>query len=146
MTQASPEGREAGSATTAFTWPHEGTIASLTRSTPTQIYTRLSSNGYSKGQLGISFVWKQRFRRAVTISQPMLEMRPSSWCARWTAASARCSTDVLIRGAVLCYKLYGNISEFNCVYHNWVYNLDGKLTGRRIPQGCWRERRRRRQL
>jgi len=31
------------------------------------------------------------------------------------------------KGAVLCYKPRGNIQEFNCVYHNWVYNLEGKL-------------------
>jgi anthranilate 1,2-dioxygenase large subunit len=39
------------------------------------------------------------------------------------------------KGAVLCYKPRGNVREFNCVYHNWVYNLDGALTGVAFRKG-----------
>ena len=39
------------------------------------------------------------------------------------------------KGAVLCYKLRGNIREFNCVYHNWVYDLEGKLQGVAFRRG-----------
>jgi len=39
------------------------------------------------------------------------------------------------KGAVLCFKLRGNITEFNCVYHNWVYDLDGKLQGVAFRRG-----------
>ena len=33
------------------------------------------------------------------------------------------------KGSLICYKPRGNVQELTCVYHNWVYNLDGKLTG-----------------
>jgi phenylpropionate dioxygenase-like ring-hydroxylating dioxygenase large terminal subunit len=39
------------------------------------------------------------------------------------------------KGALLCYKPRGNIREFTCVYHNWVYDLDGKLTGVAFRKG-----------
>lgn len=39
------------------------------------------------------------------------------------------------KGAVLCYKPSGNIKEFSCVYHNWVYDLDGNLTGVAFRRG-----------
>ncbi|MDB5580197.1 MAG: Rieske (2Fe-2S) protein [Bradyrhizobium sp.] len=39
------------------------------------------------------------------------------------------------KGAVLCYKSRGNISEFNCVYHNWTYDLEGKLSGVAFRKG-----------
>lgn len=39
------------------------------------------------------------------------------------------------KGAQVCYKPRGNISEFNCVYHNWVYDLRGKLTGVAFGRG-----------
>ena len=39
------------------------------------------------------------------------------------------------KGSVLCFKPHGNISEFNCVYHNWVYDLDGKLQGVAFRRG-----------
>ena len=39
------------------------------------------------------------------------------------------------KGALVCYKPRGNIQEFNCVYHNWVYDLDGKLTGVAFRKG-----------
>ncbi len=31
------------------------------------------------------------------------------------------------RGAMLCYQASGNQTEFSCVYHNWSYDLTGKL-------------------
>jgi len=39
------------------------------------------------------------------------------------------------KGAQVCYKPRGNISEFNCVYHNWVYDLRGNLTGVAFGRG-----------
>lgn len=39
------------------------------------------------------------------------------------------------KGALVCYKPHGNIKEFTCVYHNWVYDLDGKLTGIAFKRG-----------
>jgi len=39
------------------------------------------------------------------------------------------------KGSLLCYKQSGNVKEFACVYHNWVFNLDGDLTGVAFRRG-----------
>jgi phenylpropionate dioxygenase-like ring-hydroxylating dioxygenase large terminal subunit len=39
------------------------------------------------------------------------------------------------KGALVCYKPHGNIREFTCVYHNWVYDLRGALTGVAFRRG-----------
>src|SRR5437588_12897278 len=39
------------------------------------------------------------------------------------------------KGALICYKPRGNVREFNCVYHNWTYDLTGKLTGVAFRRG-----------
>lgn len=33
------------------------------------------------------------------------------------------------RGAVICRKPRGHVSEHTCVYHQWSFDLDGRLTG-----------------
>jgi len=39
------------------------------------------------------------------------------------------------KGALICYKPRGNVKEFSCVYHNWTYDLAGKLTGVAFKRG-----------
>lgn len=39
------------------------------------------------------------------------------------------------KGALVCYKPTGNVREFTCVYHNWVYDLTGALTGVAFKRG-----------
>ena len=39
------------------------------------------------------------------------------------------------KGALVCYKPHGNVRELTCVYHNWVYDLRGKLTGVAFKRG-----------
>src|SRR5215510_5449759 len=39
------------------------------------------------------------------------------------------------KGALICYKQRGNVKEFSCVYHNWTYDLTGKLTGVAFSRG-----------
>ena len=39
------------------------------------------------------------------------------------------------KGALVCYKPRGNVSEFTCVYHNWTYSLAGDLTGVAFKKG-----------
>ena len=39
------------------------------------------------------------------------------------------------KGALVCFKQRGNVPEFNCVYHNWTYDLTGALTGVAFRKG-----------
>jgi len=39
------------------------------------------------------------------------------------------------RGALLCHKERGEAKEIACVYHNWTYDLCGKLTGVAFRRG-----------
>ena len=39
------------------------------------------------------------------------------------------------KGSLVCYKPCGNARELTCVYHNWVYDLRGKLTGVAFKRG-----------
>jgi len=48
-----------------------------------------------------------------------------------TAMVNRCAH----KGALVCYKPRGNVRELTCVYHNWVYDLRGNLTGVAFKRG-----------
>ena len=39
------------------------------------------------------------------------------------------------KGSLVCYKPRGQVRELTCVYHNWVYDLRGKLTGVAFRRG-----------
>jgi anthranilate 1,2-dioxygenase large subunit/terephthalate 1,2-dioxygenase oxygenase component alpha subunit len=39
------------------------------------------------------------------------------------------------RGSLLCLKERGEAREFACVYHNWTYDLSGRLTGVAFRRG-----------
>ncbi len=39
------------------------------------------------------------------------------------------------KGALVCYQPRGNVKELTCVYHNWVYDLRGQLTGIAFRRG-----------
>lgn len=39
------------------------------------------------------------------------------------------------KGALVCFKPRGNVQELTCVYHNWVYDLAGNLTGVAFRRG-----------
>src|SRR3984885_15231561 len=39
------------------------------------------------------------------------------------------------RGSLLCLKQRGEAKEIVCVYHNWTYDLEGKLTGVAFRRG-----------
>ena len=60
---------------------------------------------------------------------PVIVLRTTD--GRVNAVLNRCAH----KGAVLCYKPRGNIRELTCVYHNWVYDLDGKLIGVAFRKG-----------
>ena len=39
------------------------------------------------------------------------------------------------KGSLICFKPRGNVKELACVYHNWVYDLAGNLTGVALRRG-----------
>lgn len=39
------------------------------------------------------------------------------------------------KGSLICYKPRGNVQELACVYHNWVFDLAGNLTGVAFRKG-----------
>lgn len=39
------------------------------------------------------------------------------------------------RGNLLCLAARGNVKEFGCIYHDWVYDLAGRLTGVAFEKG-----------
>ena len=39
------------------------------------------------------------------------------------------------RGNLLCLEPRGNLKEFGCIYHGWVYDLTGRLTGVAFEHG-----------
>ena len=39
------------------------------------------------------------------------------------------------KGSLVCFKPRGNVKELTCVYHNWVYDLAGNLTGVAFRRG-----------
>jgi phenylpropionate dioxygenase-like ring-hydroxylating dioxygenase large terminal subunit len=39
------------------------------------------------------------------------------------------------KGSLVCFKPRGNVQELTCVYHNWVYDLAGNLTGVAFKRG-----------
>jgi anthranilate 1,2-dioxygenase large subunit len=43
------------------------------------------------------------------------------------------------RGNLLCLERQGNVKEFGCIYHGWIYNLTGQLTGVAFEHGVQRQ-------
>jgi anthranilate 1,2-dioxygenase large subunit len=43
------------------------------------------------------------------------------------------------RGNLLCLERHGNVKEFGCIYHGWIYNLAGRLTGVAFEHGVQRQ-------
>ena len=43
------------------------------------------------------------------------------------------------RGNLLCLERQGSVKEFGCIYHGWVYDLAGQLTGVAFEHGVHRQ-------
>jgi len=43
------------------------------------------------------------------------------------------------RGNLLCLERQGNVKEFSCIYHGWIYSLTGQLTGVAFEHGVQRQ-------
>ena len=43
------------------------------------------------------------------------------------------------RGNLLCLERAGSVKEFGCIYHGWIYDLAGQLTGVAFEHGVQRQ-------
>ena len=135
MNQASRADREAGSGVPAFVWPHEDTMR-----VPYQVYTDPDLYALEQQRLFQGPTWNflcleaeipngGDYKATHVGDAPVVAVRKKDGSI--SAVLNRCAH----KGSVLCFKPHGNISEFNCVYHNWVYDLDGKLQGVAFRRG-----------
>ncbi len=63
------------------------------------------------------------FRRTFIGDKPVIFVRDEN--GEVNVLANRCAH----RGVKLCYSEHGNTKEFICPYHQWTYNLQGKLIG-----------------
>jgi phenylpropionate dioxygenase-like ring-hydroxylating dioxygenase large terminal subunit len=135
MTQAAPAASEARAGGSAFVWPHEDTMR-----VPYQVYVDPDLYDLERKRLFQGPTWNflcldveipnpGDYKTTFVGDAPVVVVRKTD--GGISAVVNRCAH----KGAVLCYKLRGNIKEFNCVYHNWVYDLDGKLQGVAFRRG-----------
>src|SRR5262245_43525538 len=55
--------------------------------------------------------------------------RPVIFC-RTRSGEIRCLLNTCRhRGAIVCTQRSGNTRRFQCIYHGWTYDIDGKLVG-----------------
>lgn len=135
MTQVSPLDQDAHAGAAAFHWPREDTTR-----VPYQVYTdpelyRLEQKRLFQGAtwnflcIDVEIANPGDYKMAWVGDSPIVVVRKKDGSV--SAVVNRCAH----KGALLCYKPQGNINEFNCVYHNWVYDLDGKLQGVAFRRG-----------
>jgi len=135
MSQMSRPDTEAGSGATTFTWPHEDTMR-----VPYQVYTDPDLYALEQRRIFQGPTWNflcleaeipngGDYKATFVGDAPVVVVRKMD--GGISAVLNRCAH----KGAVLCFKLHGSIREFNCVYHNWVYDLDGKLQGVAFRRG-----------
>src|SRR5262245_17104956 len=118
-----------------FMWPHTGTSQ-----VPFQVYTDPDLYAMEQKRIFQGPTWnflcleaeipnEGDYKTTFVGDAPIIVVRSREGQVR--AMLNRCAH----KGAVLCYKPFGKVKEFNCVYHNWVYDLDGKLTGVAFRRG-----------
>ena len=118
-----------------ISWPEEG----LTR-VPYRVY--LDQEVYAREQQAVfrgatwTFLGLEAelpepgdYKTTFVGDMPVVVCRDESGVTR--AFENRCAH----RGALLALKNRGNTREFACVYHNWTYDLSGKLTGVAFRRG-----------
>ena len=118
-----------------FVWPHPGTAR-----VPFQVYTDHGLYALEQQRIFQGPTWnflcleaeipgEGDFKTTFVGDAPVIVVRARDGQVR--AFLNRCAH----KGAVLCYRPFGTVREFNCVYHNWVYDLDGRLTGVAFRRG-----------
>lgn len=118
-----------------FAWPHADTAE-----VPFQVYT--DSHIYAREQKQIfrgptwNFLCLEAeipnngdYKNTFVGDTPIIVVRDEN--GDINAMVNRCAH----KGSLVCYKPRGNVSELTCVYHNWIYDLRGQLTGVAFSRG-----------
>jgi phenylpropionate dioxygenase-like ring-hydroxylating dioxygenase large terminal subunit len=119
----------------AFTWP----VADTSR-VPYRVYTDPALYALEQERLFQGPTWNflgldveipnpGDYKTTFVGDAPIIMLRTTD--GRINAVMNRCEH----KGSLLCYKPRGHVKELTCVYHNWVYDLDGKLTGVAFRKG-----------
>jgi phenylpropionate dioxygenase-like ring-hydroxylating dioxygenase large terminal subunit len=135
MTGSSQPSHALHSGDAGFVWPHEDTAR-----VPYQVYTDPALYELEQQRLFQGPTWNflcleveipngGDYKITNVGEAPVVVVRKNDGSI--SAVLNRCAH----KGSVICYKPRGNVSEFNCVYHNWVYDLDGKLQGIAFRRG-----------
>ncbi len=103
--------------------------ASRTGSTPTRRSTGASSSASSTGRPGATSRSSARSRTPATTSAPGSARSRCSSCAARTARCADFSTAAHTAACSFASRTPATWRRFTCPYHQWTYDLDGRLMG-----------------
>lgn len=123
------------SAGTAFKWLH-GDMSQV----PYQVYTDEALYALEQQRIFQGPVWNfigleceipnpGDFKTTFAGDAPLIVVRDRE--GNVNAMVNRCAH----KGSLVCFKPRGNVQELTCVYHNWVYDLAGNLTGVAFRRG-----------
>lgn len=120
---------------TDFRWPHGDTSQ-----VPYQVYTDEVLYALEQDRIFQGPVWNfigleceipepGDFKTTFAGDAPIIVLRDRD--GQINALVNRCAH----KGSLVCFKQRGNVQELTCVYHNWVYDLAGNLTGVAFRRG-----------
>ena len=124
---------------TAMTWPSNGITEVPFRVYTDQASITASRSGCSRARPGTTCAWRSRFAKpgdyvATTVGETaVIVVRDAAGAIN--AFVNRCAH----RGNLLCLERQGNVKEFSCIYHGWIYDLAGQLTGVAFEHGVQRQ-------
>ncbi len=121
--------------TAAFTWPGDDVSR-----VPYRVYTDPAIHAREQARIFRGPVWNflcldceipepGDYKTTFIGDTPVVVVRDADGAVN--ALVNRCAH----KGSLVCYKPRGNVAEFTCVYHNWVYDLGGRLTGVAFARG-----------
>lgn len=120
---------------TTFKWPHDDVSQA-----PYQVYTDATLYALEQQRIFQGPVWNfigleceipnpGDFKTTFAGDAPLIVVRDRD--GNINAMMNRCAH----KGSLVCFKPRGNVQELTCVYHNWVYDLAGNLTGVAFRRG-----------
>jgi len=118
-----------------FVWPHDGVSQ-----VPYRVYTDPHLYALEQERIFRGPTWSflcleaeipepGDYRTAQVGDTPVIVVRDGDGAIN--AMVNRCAH----KGALLCYRPRGKVRELCCVYHNWTYDLSGRLTGVAFRRG-----------